>query len=349
MALDASDGPDARRAAGRIAHPAPLPGFRHGRYAISRRRHCQRSSHAAHAWHVGRWRRFSPARSVPARRCASSTGAPVPEGADAILIQEDAEASGDAAHSAGERRGGTLRRAAGLDFKTGASLLAAGRDPRRTRARVGRRDGPRHAAGPPQAASGDHLNRRRTGAPGNDADWRPDHRGQCARPRRLCPFHRRRTAQPRHRPRRSRRHRAGDRPSDCPPRRRAGDARRCLGRRSRSGRQGARRPRHDARLLADRDAAGQAADVRADRRYARAGPAGNPVSTLVCALLFLTPAGRRIARPAVARPERTGGVSPSTCRRTTIARTMSAQRSSRRMVCRQSRRCRDRTPRSYRY
>ncbi|MEJ0012885.1 MAG: gephyrin-like molybdotransferase Glp [Bauldia sp.] len=57
------------------------------------------------------------------------TGAPVPEGADAILIQEDAEALETSAVVA--RAGvaaGRYVRPAGLDFKTGAVLLYAGRD-----------------------------------------------------------------------------------------------------------------------------------------------------------------------------------------------------------------------------
>jgi molybdopterin molybdotransferase len=60
------------------------------------------------------------------------TGAPVPEGADAILIQEDAELAGEAvvAHEAVGR--GQFVRPAGLDFRRGEVLLSAGRqlDPR---------------------------------------------------------------------------------------------------------------------------------------------------------------------------------------------------------------------------
>ncbi|WP_293867896.1 gephyrin-like molybdotransferase Glp [uncultured Alsobacter sp.] len=60
------------------------------------------------------------------------TGAPLPDGADAILIQENAEATegGIVAHSA--EPPGRFVRAAGLDFRTGEALLPAGRriDPR---------------------------------------------------------------------------------------------------------------------------------------------------------------------------------------------------------------------------
>jgi molybdopterin molybdotransferase len=57
------------------------------------------------------------------------TGAPVPEGADAILIQEDAEAfEMGAVIARASVATGRYVRPAGLDFKTGALLLAAGRD-----------------------------------------------------------------------------------------------------------------------------------------------------------------------------------------------------------------------------
>ncbi|WP_186417842.1 gephyrin-like molybdotransferase Glp [Bosea sp. CS1GBMeth4] len=56
------------------------------------------------------------------------TGAPIPDGADAILIQEDAEGVGGplirVARPAGK---GQFVRPAGLDFETGEVLLAAGR------------------------------------------------------------------------------------------------------------------------------------------------------------------------------------------------------------------------------
>ena len=55
------------------------------------------------------------------------TGARVPEGADTILIQEDARAQGDLVEAlAGEPEGRYVRRA-GLDFAAGDALLEAGR------------------------------------------------------------------------------------------------------------------------------------------------------------------------------------------------------------------------------
>jgi len=55
------------------------------------------------------------------------TGAPVPEGADAVLIQEDAERSGEKVRVKAPVTAGRNVRPAGLDFKTGDVKLPAGR------------------------------------------------------------------------------------------------------------------------------------------------------------------------------------------------------------------------------
>ena len=88
--------------------------------------------------------------------------------------------------------------------------------------------------------------------------------------------------------------REASRPRATAQRRRAGDARRRLGRRSRSRAEGAGRRRHGARLLAHRDAAGQAADARPARRDARARPARQ--SDLVDGLRRCCSCGRCCAR-----------------------------------------------------
>jgi hypothetical protein len=54
------------------------------------------------------------------------TGAPVPEGADAILIQEDARAEGDRVRVAEPVEPNRFIRRAGLDFTAGEVLLSAG-------------------------------------------------------------------------------------------------------------------------------------------------------------------------------------------------------------------------------
>ena len=55
------------------------------------------------------------------------TGAPMPEGADAIVVQEDVKRDGDRIVLAAESPPGDNLRAAGLDFREGEALLPAGR------------------------------------------------------------------------------------------------------------------------------------------------------------------------------------------------------------------------------
>ena len=55
------------------------------------------------------------------------TGAPVPEGADSILIQENAERAGDSVIVSEAPTPGQFIRPEGLDFRTGVVLLTAGR------------------------------------------------------------------------------------------------------------------------------------------------------------------------------------------------------------------------------
>jgi len=62
-----------------------------------------------------------------ARECVRIfTGAPLPEGADAVVIQEDAEASGNTVTMNESVTPGKWVRPAGLDFKAGEVLLKAG-------------------------------------------------------------------------------------------------------------------------------------------------------------------------------------------------------------------------------
>ncbi|HLH48495.1 MAG TPA: gephyrin-like molybdotransferase Glp, partial [Roseiarcus sp.] len=55
------------------------------------------------------------------------TGAPMPEGADAVLIQENAAREGETVIAQTREEPGRNVRAAGLDFRQGEALLAAGR------------------------------------------------------------------------------------------------------------------------------------------------------------------------------------------------------------------------------
>ena len=54
------------------------------------------------------------------------TGAPVPAGADLVVIQEEAQRDGDSVRFTAEATAGANIRAAGGDFRTGDALLAAG-------------------------------------------------------------------------------------------------------------------------------------------------------------------------------------------------------------------------------
>jgi molybdopterin molybdotransferase len=55
------------------------------------------------------------------------TGAPLPEGADAVVIQEDADASGDSVTIREGAAAGRFIRKAGLDFRAGDTLLQPGK------------------------------------------------------------------------------------------------------------------------------------------------------------------------------------------------------------------------------
>ena len=63
----------------------------------------------------------------PSECCRIFTGAVVPEGADAVLIQENATTEGRAVRSSSTLASGTYIRPAGLDYRVGETLLPRGR------------------------------------------------------------------------------------------------------------------------------------------------------------------------------------------------------------------------------
>lgn len=63
---------------------------------------------------------------APGQAVRIFTGAPVPEGADAVLLQENVEASGDAITIREAVAAGRSIRKAGLDFREGEALIPAG-------------------------------------------------------------------------------------------------------------------------------------------------------------------------------------------------------------------------------
>ena len=193
-------------------------------------------------------------------------------------------------------------RPAGLDFREGATLLAAGRTLAMREIALAAAMG--HAALRCAAARASRSSPPATNScrPAR-SPARPDRRGQRARHRGLCPRARRRAARPRHRPRRHggarRRHRRAARPA----RRYSRHARRRLGRRPRPRRRGARRQGHGARLLADRHAPGQAADVRPlSAPMPRARPPGQPGVEPRLRAPVPAAADRRPARPPASDP-----------------------------------------------
>ena len=165
------------------------------------------------------------------------TGASVPNGADAVVIQEDTDAQRRHAHRA---RGGYDRRQhppAGGDFRQGDTLLRAGRlldasaitlAAAGGHAKLKVRRAPRIAI----LATGDELVE-----PGTKPGRRPDRVLEPLWPRRADQALRRRAAAARHRRRHARS--AGSQAGDGRRCRRAGDHRRGVGRRSRPRQAGA--------------------------------------------------------------------------------------------------------------
>ena len=202
------------------------------------------------------------------------TGAALPAGADAVALQENAEATGDRVRLEGRVEAGTFVRPAGPRFPQGRARPARRPSPRRPRSRLRRRPQPRLAAGAPAAAHRAAGDRRRAGDAGPGAGRHPDRQLQQRGARRHGRGLGRAAVGPRDRARRARSarrlRRAGGRHGS------RGHARRGLGRRARPGAQRARGARPRARLLADRDAPRQAADVRHDRRREAPRAAGQP-------------------------------------------------------------------------
>ena len=192
------------------------------------------------------------------------TGAPVPAGADAIVIQENVARDGaNITVRDGTPERGHIRDK-GFDFAAGDALLEAGR-----------RIGPRELSLAAAMGYGELPVRRRPrvavlatgdelvppgGSLGPGQIIASNHLGVAA----LAEANGARGASARHRPRHPREPRCPHRQSGR--RRRDRHHRRRLGRRPRPGGAGAGGARHGAVVLEDRHAAGQAADVRPPRQ-----------------------------------------------------------------------------------
>ncbi len=239
------------------------------------------------------------------------TGAPVPEGADAILIQEDAEAEGDTVHVREAVEQGRFIRREGSISRRGR-CCSPRHDPRRAPPRPGGGGGASAPRRAPPSAGGDPRHGGRVGRARRDAGLGPDRRLEQPRAGRPRGGSRRRGHRPRHRRRRSRGARSRLPPGARGEGRPAHHPRRRLGGRPRSRAGGARPRRARTRLLAGRPAAGQAADARPARGHAGDRPAGEPglVHRLRAALRGAGDPGDARRSAGGGRPHRAGDARP---------------------------------------
>ncbi len=272
------------------------------------------------------------------------TGSFVPEGADSVLIQEDATRDGDMIVANEAPVAGRHIRRRGQDFAAGDVLLPAGMRLNARAVGLGRGRQP-PLAGRASPPDGRHPRHRRRDRHARRTDPARRHRQfQRACPRRPGSRPRRRAGDPAHRARPAR----GDRGRGGVGGRRrpAGHHRRRQRRRARPGPGRARAARLRAGFLEDRDAAGQAADLRPTRRDGRARPAGQPGLGAGLRHPVPGPGTRPPARacPATPQPARPPGsgrpspptiTAPTTCaQRSPATRTaMQSQRRSRARTC----------------
>ena len=223
------------------------------------------------------------------------TGGVMPEGSDTVVIQELTTRDGDTVTIQKPTAKGRNVRAQGIDFAKGQVLLRKGQPPHRPRPDAGRRHEPSALKRAPPAESGGARHRRRTGGarsyarPGRDRlfQWFCADGDGAQR--------RRRGERSRHRPRPRRGHRGG------------GAARARWGADILVTSGGASVGEHD---LVQRALAAEGLDLSFWKVALRPGRPmmhgrlgqlqvlgvpGNPVSSYVCAFLFLVPLIRRLA------------------------------------------------------
>ena len=114
------------------------------------------------------------------------TGAPMPDGADSIVIQEDVEREDKRIRLSSAAPPGDNLRQAGMDFREGESLISGRPPPQPPRCGAGGRGEPYSARGPPPRTGRHSCDRRRTGRARRVAGPCANHRLQQFRRRRGC-------------------------------------------------------------------------------------------------------------------------------------------------------------------
>ena len=198
------------------------------------------------------------------------TGGMMPDDADTVVIQEITSREGDTVTINKPTATGRNVRAQGIDFTAGADAARPGSPPHRPRPDAGRRDELPHTVRSSPAEGGCSWYRRRAGAARLGPRPRRDRLFQRLCHRRPCPQRGRSADRSRRRARQGRAHRCWAPPSARGRRRRAGDDRWRLGRRTRPGAAGARRRRPRPVVLAGGAAARPAHDAWPARRHAGA-------------------------------------------------------------------------------
>ena len=150
--------PHACRGSARAAHAAALRQFRNGWLRLARRRHRTRAGEAERDRANRRPDAPSTARSGRGEAVRIFTGAPMPDGADAVLIQENAERDGDVAHRQNQRSAAAQRSRSRHRLCRGRTAAAGGQAPEPARFGAGGGGQPparRRAPAPARRGAGD--------------------------------------------------------------------------------------------------------------------------------------------------------------------------------------------------
>ena len=167
----------------RAAHAAARRGLGHGRLCGARRRRGAGAGRRCKL--IGEVAAGHPSTATvgPGEAARIFTGGVMPAGADTVVIQEITARDGDTRHRAEADRQGPQCARPGIDFTQGADAAAQGPPPQRPRPDAGRRHELSDVDRASPAEGGGARHRRRTGGAGRDARARRDRLFQrlCAR------------------------------------------------------------------------------------------------------------------------------------------------------------------------